>query len=183
MPINRVSVEARQCPHNETGHIAGTFLGRLSWTPLLCGQWPRSIWTRRRRSSSWRNYCKSSTYRCDVTVTACPIGSSKKYGQKTPNALIPHHTVTFAPCRGFWYNMRGLFGAQYLQFCLFTYPFKWKYASSDMITWLRNCGVSSIILKMFMQNSMRTSRTRGRISCTIRILNWWNFNSSSVEQF
>ena len=47
-----------------------------------------------------------------------------------------------------------------------------------MITWLRNCGVSSIILKMFLQNSMRTSRTRGRISCTIRILNGWNFNYS-----
>jgi hypothetical protein len=74
--------------------------------------------------------------------------------------------------------MCGFSAAQYLKFCLFTFPFKWKCASSDIIRWFRNCVVLSIICKSFLQHSLRCFKSRGRSCCTSWILKGWNFKSS-----
>jgi hypothetical protein len=94
-----------------------------------------------------------------------------------PNKLRPHHTVTFWLCKGDWCSRHGFSSAQYLTFCLLTYLFRWKWATSDVIKFGRNCGSVSIISTSLVQKFLCIFKSRGSSSCTTWILNGWKCKS------
>jgi hypothetical protein len=86
-----------------------------------------------------------------------------------PNELIPHHTVTFWLCKVDWCLKRGFSSAQY--------SLRWKWASSDVIKFGRNCGSVSIVSNSLLQKFLRIFKSRSNIYCTIWILNGWKCKS------
>ncbi|GFS95581.1 hypothetical protein TNCV_885641 [Trichonephila clavipes] len=71
-------------------------------------------------------------YRSPLTVTLWPSSFLKKYGPMIPPAHKAHQTVSFSGCNGVSTYSCGLASLQMRQFCLLTYPFNQKCASSLM---------------------------------------------------
>ncbi|CAI6358339.1 unnamed protein product [Macrosiphum euphorbiae] len=69
-----------------------------------------------------------------------PVSFWKKYGPMIPPDQNPHQTVTFSGCILFWCVLCGLVSSQIRQFCLLTYPFIQKWASSLKIIFLAKFG-------------------------------------------
>jgi len=67
----------------------------------------------------------------------------------------PHQTVTFSGCIWSWCISRGLVSSQIRQFCLFTYPFIQKWASSLKMICLAKFGLTSNCSRTQSANTWR----------------------------
>ena len=74
------------------------------------------------------------------------------FRQKNQN---PHQTVTFPGCIWSWCISHGLISSQIRQFCLFTYPFIQKWASSLKMICLAKFGLTSNCFRTQSANTRR----------------------------
>ena len=84
--------------------------------------------------------------------------------------------MTLALYKGFSWKSWGFCLDQNLQFCLFTYPRKWKWVSSDVISWRTT---SSFLLSNQSQNVIMWILYCWRNSCTISSLYGYKFKTFS----
>ena len=91
----------------------------------------------------------------------------KKCDPIIPTFDKAHHTVTFWLIRRFWCNSLWFSFVQYRQFCLLTWPSRWKWASSEVMITARSSWRRVI---MCLLNRRRWERSCWRIFCTIIIL-------------
>jgi hypothetical protein len=87
-----------------------------------------------------------------------------------------HHTGTWL-CKGEWCSKCRFSSSLYLKVCLLTYPLRWKWASSDVIKFWRNCGSVFILPNSLVHKYLGIFRSRGSNSCTVWILNGWKCKS------
>ena len=76
-----------------------------------------------------------------MTVTTFSCSFSKKNGPIMPLDQNPHQTVTHFRCVGFSMNACGFSVPQMRQFCLFTYPPRSKWASSEKMIFFAKIGI------------------------------------------
>ena len=107
---------------------ATTVLFRTVW------QVAPSCWSHMSSTSVSSNWCQKICYHLPITFTTdcyCIITVMlKNYGPITPPTQNPHQTLIFCGCIGCSRMTRGFSSPQMRQFCFFTYPFTWKWASS-----------------------------------------------------
>lgn len=126
-------------------------------------------------SASTSNISRIVWYHADVTVTL-QLPTSKKWGPIISKADTPHQTVTFELCRGFLNTLCVCSTLQYRQFCLSTYPERWKWASSDIISLWRTTAFASRTPMNHLQNATLAFLSISR-SCEIWILYGWKLRS------
>ena len=79
-----------------------------------------------------------------MTVTASPCSFSKKNSPIMPLDQNPHQTVTRFGCVGFSMYACWFYMPQMRQFCLFTYPPRSKWASSEKMIFFLPKSASSV---------------------------------------
>ena len=109
-----------------------------------------------------------------MTVTASPYSFSKKNSPIMPSDQNPHQTVTHFGCVGFLIYACGFFVPQIRQFCLFKYPPRSKWTSSENhrfskigIFWKSIAGPLSRVVQAYTQWYSFVGRIK-LIICQIR---------------